>query len=288
MSYAQFSGTNPASLTGRAHIYGSSLFNTGVGLNPRSLTIERSFPAFFNSTAPFEERTVGLRFIYSTPTNNTTKIWDVANSGNTLELRYASNNLNVLSLISDGRVGIGTSGPNAGLHIKSNESVSQLIETTGANNADLAFQSGTGQSDLLFKAASGALTSLIRFDTDNNGATMTFQNRYNGANEEFLKISGTGILYSKEIVVQATPFPDYVFKKDYKLMSLKDVETFINQKGHLPHVPSADKIEEGGMAVGKMQVIQMEKIEELYLHLIEMNKQIERLKEENVMLKSQL
>jgi hypothetical protein len=55
-------------------------------------------------------------------------------------------------------------------------------------------------------------------------------------------------------------------------------------------VPTANEIsaEELGLDLGKMQSLQMEKIEEIYLHLINLNKRLKDLEKENLELKKQL
>lgn len=72
---------------------------------------------------------------------------------------------------------------------------------------------------------------------------------------------------------------DYVFKDDYKLLSLDQVERFIKANGHLPNVPSAEELAETGLDIAIVNAKLMEKIEELTLYLIEMKKEIEELKE---------
>lgn len=56
---------------------------------------------------------------------------------------------------------------------------------------------------------------------------------------------------------------DYVFSPNYKLESLKEVENFIVQNGHLKNVPSAKEVNENSLELGEMTKIQQEKIEEL-------------------------
>lgn len=80
-----------------------------------------------------------------------------------------------------------------------------------------------------------------------------------------------GGLLAEEIRV-ATTWADYVFEKNYKLPSLKEVEQHIAEKGHLINVPSGKQIEQDGISVGEMAKIQQEKIEELTLYIIEQNK----------------
>ena len=57
-------------------------------------------------------------------------------------------------------------------------------------------------------------------------------------------------------------------------MPLQEVEQHIQEKGHLPNMPSAAEVEKDGIAVGDIIKRQQEKIEELTLYLIEMKKQI--------------
>jgi hypothetical protein len=48
---------------------------------------------------------------------------------------------------------------------------------------------------------------------------------------------------------------------------------------HLPDVPSAQEIEKNGLDIGEMQRIQMQKIEELTLYMIELKQENELLKQ---------
>lgn len=86
-----------------------------------------------------------------------------------------------------------------------------------------------------------------------------------------------GIVRSKEVLVEITGWSDFVFEEDYKLMSLAEVEQFVKQHGHLPDVPSANEVEENGIGLGEMNALLLQKIEEMTLHLIEMEKRIKEL-----------
>lgn len=83
---------------------------------------------------------------------------------------------------------------------------------------------------------------------------------------------------AREIRVQANPWADYVFEDNYKLASLNEVEKFIKENKRLPGIPSAKEISINGVSVGEMQRLQMEKIEELTLHLIQKEREINDLK----------
>lgn len=88
----------------------------------------------------------------------------------------------------------------------------------------------------------------------------------------------TGILTEKVKVALrlSEDWADYVFEEDYPLLSLKDVERHINEKGHLPNVPSAEEVVQSGIDVAKMDSKLLEKIEELTLYLIEQDKRLEK------------
>lgn len=94
-----------------------------------------------------------------------------------------------------------------------------------------------------------------------------------------------GILTEKVKVALKTSgnWADHVFAPSYKLQSLPEVETFINQNKHLPGIPSAETlVKEGGIDVNEMFAKQMEKIEELTLYVIQQGKEITQLKKENM------
>ena len=83
-----------------------------------------------------------------------------------------------------------------------------------------------------------------------------------------------GILTEKVKAAVATTndWSDYVFAKDYKLKSLKEVELFVKANKHLPNVPSAQEVVKEGIDLVKMDAKLLEKIEELTLYLIELDK----------------
>lgn len=95
------------------------------------------------------------------------------------------------------------------------------------------------------------------------------------------RLNVTDIAYAKAFKVQLPPFPpDYVFASDYDLMSLEDLEKYLKKNKHLPNVPSAKEMEEiGTLNLGEFQFKNLEKIEELTLYILELNKRILELEE---------
>lgn len=87
------------------------------------------------------------------------------------------------------------------------------------------------------------------------------------------KLTVAGEVLTEEFKVDVNAWPDYVFTEEYKMMSLEELEAFIHKNGHLPNIPTEEKIMKEGISLGDMTVLQQEKIEELYLHLIQMQKE---------------
>ena len=95
-------------------------------------------------------------------------------------------------------------------------------------------------------------------------------------------------LYMAEIKVQLAPTADFVFNDNYELKELTEIESFIKENRHLPDIPSGKEIEENGVNLGEMDAKLLQKIEELTLYVIDINKEVEKLKKENELLKEKL
>jgi hypothetical protein len=163
---------------------------------------------------------------------------------------------NILNVLKSGRVSIGGSSPNAALS----------IEASGNTiNDGLNIKNGSDDWYIYQDAGKG-----LRFSDD-------------GTDRLVISSAGTlsidGKMTCEEVEVSLTAFPDYVFEADYPLMSLVEVDHYIDQHGHLPNVPSAEEIEAGGTGLGELNKILMEKVEELTLHLIEKDKQVRLMQE---------
>ena len=81
-----------------------------------------------------------------------------------------------------------------------------------------------------------------------------------------------GSIGAREIKVEATNWADFVFEPTYDLPTLEEVEQDIIEKGHLPAIPSEAVILENGINLGEINADLLQKIEELTLCMIEMNK----------------
>jgi hypothetical protein len=88
------------------------------------------------------------------------------------------------------------------------------------------------------------------------------------------KLAVEGSIGAREIKVQATGWSDFVFKKEYNLPTLEEVEKHIAQKGHLENIPSEEEVLKNGINLGEMNAKLLQKIEEMTLYMIDQNKQI--------------
>jgi hypothetical protein len=101
------------------------------------------------------------------------------------------------------------------------------------------------------------------------------------------KLAVNGKIIAEELRVQLpSAWPDYVFGRDYKLPTLQEVEKQIKDKGHLANIPSAQDVAKEGIAVGEMNKLLLEKVEELTLYAIAQNKISEKQSKEIAELKA--
>ena len=82
-----------------------------------------------------------------------------------------------------------------------------------------------------------------------------------------------GSIGAREVVVEGSGWSDFVFEKEYVLPTLKEVENHILTKGHLKDIPSALEIEKTGITLGQMDAKLLQKIEELTLYVIALDKE---------------
>ncbi|MBP5613723.1 MAG: hypothetical protein J6X35_06255, partial [Bacteroidales bacterium] len=94
-----------------------------------------------------------------------------------------------------------------------------------------------------------------------------------------LAVNGTVLAKAVRVNISATYWPDYVFGNDYKMMTISELESYVNENKHLPGIPSASEVEkEGSVDLGEMNTLLLQKVEELTRYIIDLQKQIDELK----------
>lgn len=166
----------------------------------------------------------------------------------------------------DGNVGIGTTSPTTKLEVNGDGKFKDLI--SGGSNSWLFHSPDDGRKSLYF----------VPINSSGNDWEWTKSFVINGENGNALL---QGKFEAKEIKVTLTPTADFVFDEKYELPKLEAVEKHIKEKKHLPEIASAKEMEKEGVNVGKFQIKLLQKIEELTLYMIEQDKQLKRLQENN-------
>lgn len=138
---------------------------------------------------------------------------------------------------------------------------------------------GQTNSSINFLRGLSQIGGSISFSTGNNSEQMRILNNGNvgiGIKNPQEKLAVNGTIYSKEVKVGMTDWPDYVFSVGYVLPSLKEVKKYININRHLMDLPTESEVVKTGLELGATSKILTKKIEELTLYLIEKDEQIEK------------
>ncbi len=203
-------------------------------------------------------------------------------SSSTKNIQLSPKGIPALTVISSGNIGIGTTNPNQKFTI---------YQPIGIGLSQEGGSGGTGPQIGFYTNANGAFLQThndydMWFATNNGSANMVLQKTTGnvgiGTINPGEKLSVNGRIRSKEVLVQSTGWPDFVFDEKYELPTLKDVEKFITTNKHLPNIPPAIDIETNGQNLGDIQKSLLQKVEELTLYIIEQNKRIEKLEAERL------
>lgn len=165
----------------------------------------------------------------------------------------------------DGKVGIGTTSPTAKLEVNGDAKFKDFI-------------SG-GSNSWIFHSPDDGRKTLYVAPINSSGSDWDWTKSFliNGENGNALL---NGKLEAKELKVTLTPTADFVFDESYALPKLETIEKHIKEKKHLPEIASAKEMEKEGVNVGEFQIKLLQKIEELTLYTIELNKQVKKQAEE--------
>lgn len=261
--------------------------NIGIGTtNPQNrLEIQTDMPSEGLTIKQINIGAAGLKF-----ENLTSNIsWglfglgfgDAAGSGNFALYNLTASQCRFLINGGTGNVGIGTTTP---------------LDNRLAINAavgDNGIECRVGSNSNLIYRGINMSNGIETFQVWGNGNTVIHCTQASPTDHAFVVVDAfgppntwvknfivrrNGTVHAREIFVNLSSWPDYVFKTQYNLMPLEELDRFIKINHHLPNVPSAKEVEEEGLGLGDLSKIQMEKIEELTLYILELNKEIENLK----------
>jgi len=94
------------------------------------------------------------------------------------------------------------------------------------------------------------------------------------------KLAVNGRIIATELKIKLKNLwpPDYVFEKNYHLMSIPELKQFIEKHKHLPEIPSANEMLKNGVNTAELLMGLLKNLEELTLHVIQQQEEIEALK----------
>ena len=194
----------------------------------------------------------------------------------------------------DGNLGVGTNNPENKLSIVDNSGSLFIASYAGGKKYEDYTYTGISYGEAIL-AGSSANIGYMSHRSDKSLSGLYFVNY--GESEKlsslFIRSGGNvgigtsnpknkldvkGTIHSQEVNVDMDGWSDFVFKKEYNLPTLAEVEKHIAEKGHLENIPSEEEVLKNGINLGEMNEKLLQKIEEMTLYMIEQNKQIIDLK----------
>ena len=256
-------------------------------------------------------------WLIHTPDDGRSSLYIAPSINNNWNFNYQTVFYNNGDVIFSGNVGIGTTNPSEKLEIY-NSDTSPAVISLKSNRNDLQFvdvgrisakQAAGEIARIGMPRSGGSFTGYLTFWTKaDNNTDLTEKVRINesgnvgiGTTNPTNKLDVNGTIHSKEVKVDMNGWSDFVFKKEYNLPTLQEVEKHINGKGHLQNIPSEEEVLKNGINLGEMNAKLLQKIEELTLYIIQQEKknsiqtleiensknEIEALKKENEQMKKQ-
>jgi hypothetical protein len=170
-----------------------------------------------------------------------------------------------ISVMQNGYVGIGTISPSVQLHVNGalriDGSSGGVVGSGNGSRIQLSTGGFTaieenwginiiGGDDAPIKIRSAAL--LVGYTSSSagwgTGGNLLVQGNVGvGTTTPDSRLTVKGDIHTQEVKVDldGAVAPDYVFEKEYQLLTLAETERYINQNKHLPEVPTARQMKEG-------------------------------------------
>ncbi len=216
-------------------------------------------------------------------------IWRVANQGfeigrvNVNSLPGSPSNFTTdLFINGNGNIGVGNTNPSEKLDVNGKGKFTDLQATALSGNTGKLIQldaNGNLQASAISSGSIGLWNNTGSTIFYNSGKVFIGMSSCIGCTDPSYNLYVQGGIAARDVKVTALNFPDYVFHKDYKRMSIYELDNYIQLNQHLPDMPSAKEVEKNnGYEVGEMITKLVKQNEEQALYLIEQQKQIDDLK----------
>jgi hypothetical protein len=154
--------------------------------------------------------------------------------------------------------------------------------TSGSNNICIGIDTGkyitTGYGNMLFGNTSGNRKITGQVTSDMSNTLLIDNGNGDGPLIEGNFLTGDVRVRGTLSAGTITDLPDYVFENDYKLMTIDELEQYVKTEKHLPGVLDAETVKENGFIdIVETNMKLLEKIEELTLYVIQLNKRVKEL-----------
>lgn len=319
-----YTGSSISQRTGTVRMAINSSGNVGIGTTTPAYALhvvgdagvsgDRQLVARYNNTSGDYRASLGWSHLQL---GNNGPNWIVAGRtatggslsfvvNNTADYAYAAfNGTTAMHITAGARVGIGTTSPAVPFEVTGAAVSSPLYQSEAVRTTSSGHTSGFGVDG----SGSNWGTSLFQdgtkvFTVESNGGALIGANYVAGnAPANGLAVEGNvgigtaspsqklevnGSVKATSFISSTTTYADFVFKADYRLAPLSEVEAHIREHGHLPDVPSEAQVAKDGIDLAAMQVKLLQKVEELTLHQIAQEKQLRAQQEEIRVLRAQL
>lgn len=293
--YGAASGTHKGLGLGNSQNICAGIGAVGIGIVSKANGDRSVSIGFGVSTSAEQAITIGSGISASSALDN--------GAANSLWIGFNSDIPTVVVTPSDGsgttgNVGIGTATPSQKLEVEHDDaqgvSGGMVLRNMNADNrnSEIKFNHGSGDDPLwsvgndlthdggqnffVYDNTVNAPVGTVRFYIDGDGRVGI--NMIPPATSSLYKLFVDGGINTRDVMVQATGWQDYVLNKNYALMSIHDLKDYIEVNRHLPGIPSEKEIIENGYELGDMQQRLLKLTEEQALYIISLQKQLDEQK----------
>lgn len=169
------------------------------------------------------------------------------------------------------KIGLGTKSPEGQLHIAD-------LGDPGHKNLiigdDLFFTDIDGPNSIGIRGLQDETKAGLKLGSGGTIIWGTNDKIGIGTDDPDYKLHVNGRVKAEGVILNVGSFPDYVFASGYDLMSLSELQTFINKNKHLPKMPSEAEVLSEGADLGRINILLVEKIEEMTLYTLEQEQKL--------------
>jgi hypothetical protein len=239
---------------------GRATFNTAIGFNALRMGILPLLNTGRYNTAIGHGSLVAV-----TTGNENNAVGHNALAGNSSGSRNAAfGNMALLDNITgSGNTAIGTEAGRTAL---------------GSGNVFVGTRAGMNETGSnKFYVGNGATTALLYGDISTGQLLIGNANPtgYVFKGQRKLNVLG-GILADSVRVAISAIWADYVFDDNYALKPLEELSNYIKENKHLPNIPTAKEVATNGIELGQMNLQLVEKIEELTLYILDLERRLKQ------------